>query len=80
MRPMTRLEELRRKKGLTQLQMQMRFGIDQGDYSKIERGLRTPSMPVYIQFALFFDTSVDYLVGLTDDPRPYPRSEQYREP
>ena len=38
-----RLKQLRIESGYTQLQMQMKTGIDQSDYSKIERGTREPS-------------------------------------
>ena len=37
---MTRLRELRKKRGYTQIKMQMLTGIDQSDYSKLERGER----------------------------------------
>lgn len=40
---MDRIKELRKMKGLTQLQMQMLTGIDQSDYSKIESGKRNLS-------------------------------------
>lgn len=72
---MTRMEELRRKKDLSQLQVQMKTGINQSDYSKIERGARIPSVVIYRQLAVLFDTSVDYLIGLTDIPKPYPRAK-----
>ena len=35
---MSRLKDLRKERGLTQIQMQMLTGIDQSDYSKIENG------------------------------------------
>jgi len=36
-------------------------------------GERNIPNEVLVQLALFYDTSVDYLLGLTDDPNPYPR-------
>ena len=60
-------------KGMTQLQIQMKIGIDQSDYSKIERGLRYPTIDQLIALAEIFDTSIDYIVGLTDEKKPYPR-------
>ena len=39
-----RLKQLRIESGYTQLQMQMKTGIDQSDYSKIERGTRELSL------------------------------------
>ena len=37
---MSRLKELRKEKGYTQVKMQLLTGIDQSDYSKIEIGIR----------------------------------------
>ncbi len=74
---MSRIEELRRKKGYTQIKVQMLTGIDQSEYSKIERGVRDPSFWQCIALAIAFNTSMDYIAGLTDNPRPYPRSQSY---
>ena len=41
---MHKLKKIRLEKGLTQLQVQMKTGIDQSNYSKIERGLRYPTV------------------------------------
>lgn len=75
---MNRLKELRIKKGYTQLKIQMLTGIDQGNYSKIEKGERIPSLEQCQRLALLFDTSIDYLVGLTDVKEPYDRSKKYQ--
>lgn len=56
--------------------MQMLTGIDQSDYSKIETGKRNMSFEQCKRLALVLDTSMDYLAGLTDDPKPYPRNEK----
>lgn len=56
--------------------MQFLTGIDQSDYSKIETGKRNMSFEQCKHIALALDTSMDYLVGLTDDPTPYPRGSQ----
>ena len=54
--------------------MQMLTGIDQSDYSKIETGKRGVSFEQCKRLAVVLETSMDYLAGLTDDPRPYPRA------
>ena len=51
----------------------MLTGIEQSDYSKIETGKRYYTFDQCRRIALALGTSMDYLAGLTDDPRPYPR-------
>ena len=70
---MSRLKELRKEKGLTQVQMQMLTGIDQSDYSKIENGKRYYTFEQCKRIALALDTSMDYLADLTDEKEPYER-------
>ena len=72
---MTRLKELRKAKGFTQVKMQMLTGIDQSDYSKLEIGKRNLSFDQCKRLALALGTSMDYLAGLTDEPKPYPRAK-----
>ena len=71
-----RLKELRKARGYTQIKMQMLTGIDQSDYSKLESGRRWFTFEQCRRIALALDTSMDYLAGLTDDPKPYPRNER----
>lgn len=73
---MSRLKELRKARGLTQIAVQMRTGIDQSDYSKIESGKRNLSFEQCKQLALALNTSMDYLAGLTDVKDPYPRNTE----
>ena len=76
---MSKLKELRKKKGFTQIKMQMLTGIDQSNYSKIERGKRYMSFEECKRIALALGTSMDYLADLIDDPNPYPRSEKSQD-
>lgn len=71
---MDRLRKLRKEKGYTQIKMQHLTGINQSDYSKIEKGKRYYTFEQCKRIAMALDTSMEYLAGLTDDPRPYPRS------
>lgn len=73
---MSRLKDLRKERGYSQIKMQMLTGIDQSDYSKIETGRRGMSYEQCKRIALALDTSMDYLAGLTDDPVPYPRASK----
>ena len=71
-----KIRELRKKKGYTQIKVQMLSGIDQSAYSKLELGKRNLSFEQCRQLALALGTSMDYLAGLTDEPKPYPRAKQ----
>ena len=70
---MSRLKELRRERGYTQIKMQHLTGIDQSDYSKIENGKRYYTFEQCRRTALALNTSMDYLAGLTDVKDAYPR-------
>ena len=72
---MNKLKELRLKKGYTQIKMQMLTGIDQSDYSKLESGKRYYTFEQCRKLAIALDTSMDYLAGLTDEKKPYPRKD-----
>lgn len=72
---MTRLRDLRKKRGYTQIKMQMLTGIDQSDYSKLENGKRWYTYEQLKRIAIALDTSMDYLAGLTDEEKPYPRND-----
>ena len=70
-----RLKALRQKRGFTQIKMQMLTGIDQSDYSKIENGKRYYTFEQCRRIAEALSTSMDYLAGLTDEEKPYPRKK-----
>ncbi|MBR3704401.1 MAG: helix-turn-helix transcriptional regulator [Oscillospiraceae bacterium] len=70
---MDRLRQLRKARGYTQVKMQFLTGIDQSDYSKLENGKRYYTFEQLKRIAIALDTSMDYLAGLTDNPKPYPR-------
>lgn len=73
---MSRLRDLRKERGYTQVKMQMMTGIDQSDYSKIESGKRFYTFEQLKRIAVALETSMDYLAGLTDEKAPYPRNEE----
>ena len=74
---MNRLRELRKEKGYTQVKIQMMTGIDQSDYSKLESGKRYFTFEQCRKLAIALGTSMDYLSGLTDEKKPYPRSTTF---
>ena len=69
----SRLRQLREKKGVTQIAMQIATGIDQSELSKMERGDRQPTLEQAIILSRFFETSIDYICEETDEPSRYPR-------
>jgi len=71
-----RIRDLRKAKGYSQVKMQFLTGIDQSDYSKIETGKRNMTFEQCRRIALALETSMDYLSGLTDEPKPYPRTKE----
>ena len=73
---MGRIRDLRKAKGYSQVKMQFLTGIDQSDYSKIETGKRNMTFEQCRRIALALETSMDYLSGLTDEPKPYPRTKE----
>ena len=70
---MSRLKELRKEKGILVAAHRGTSGIDQSDYSKIENGKRYYTFEQCRKIALALETSMDYLAGLTDEKKPYPR-------
>lgn len=71
---MSRLRDLRKERGLSQIKLQMLTGIDQSDYSKLETGKRNYTFEQCRRIANALGTSMDYLAGLTDEKKPYPKS------
>ena len=70
-----RLCDLREDNDLTQKEVAAYLGIDQRTYSNYETEKRSMPMEQYRSLAIFYKTSVDYLVGLTDFNEPYPRTK-----
>jgi len=73
---LNKLKELRKEKGYTQIKMQILTGIDQSDYSKIENGKRWMTFEQCRRIAVALGTSMDYLAGLTNEKKPYPKKQQ----
>lgn len=66
-----RLKQLRRERGFSnQTKFAQALGISQPTVSSYEKGGRDPLPPILIKMAETLNTTVDYLVGRTDDPEP----------
>lgn len=66
-----RIRDMREDADLTQQQVADFLTCDQSLYSKYERGERVIPLEVMVKLAGFYHTSVDYLVGLTNNRKPY---------
>jgi len=64
----TNLKLLRKSKGLTQIAVQMKTGIEQALLSKFESGERIPPTETLIRLADFYNVSIDYILCRTDNP------------
>jgi transcriptional regulator with XRE-family HTH domain len=73
-----RIRYLREDRDLTQLTLAEYLKMSQTGYSKYETGQNDVPIYVLIRLSEFYNTSVDYLIGITDDPTPYPRSKNNR--
>lgn len=71
-----RLRELREDCDQTQAQVAAYLNCRQQTYSRYENGKAQPSLEVMQKLAAYFHTSVDYLMGLTDERAPYVRKNQ----
>ena len=69
-----RLKEIREDKDLKQSEVASALGIKQQQYSEYEIGKRLIPINYLYKLAIFYNTSIDYLVGLTDERKPYPDS------
>ena len=69
-----RIRNLRIDHGLTQREVADYLQVRQNTYSQYEIGVLNYPLEIVIRLAEFYGTSVDYLVGLTDEQAPYRRS------
>ncbi|MGN1073801.1 MAG: helix-turn-helix domain-containing protein [Eubacteriales bacterium] len=65
-----RIRELREDHDKTQTQIAEYLGMKQPQYSRYESGLRDIPTDILIRLAQYYETSTDYILGLTDNPAP----------
>lgn len=63
-----RLLSLRKNKGISQKALASEFGISDAAITMMEKGKRLPSFEILCALADYFNVSIDYLVGRTDNP------------
>ena len=70
---MLRIKDLREDKDMLQKDVAELLNISQTNYSKYELGKINIPINTLKKLAIIFDTSIDYLLGLTNERKPYPR-------
>ena len=70
-----RIRDLREDKDLSQKDMSTILSMSQTGYSKYETGENDIPTAILIALARYHNTSVDYLLGLTNEKKPYPRAK-----
>ncbi len=73
-----RIRNLREDKDMTQTQIAKILCCSQRVYSNYERGEIEMPTRVLIELAKFHETSIDYLLDLTDEKKPYPEKKKKR--
>lgn len=68
-----RLKDLREDSDLTQTELAKYLHIKQNTYSQYENGQRQIPLDVLISLAKYYNTSLDYLVGITCIKSPFPK-------
>ncbi len=66
-----RIRDLREDKDLTQKQIAEFLGMSQTGYSKYETGENDIPTQILIKLADYYDTSTDYILSRTNNPKPY---------
>lgn len=70
-----RIRDLREDRDMTQTELAKLLDMSQTGYSKYETGENDIPTPILCSLARIHNTSVDYLLGLTDVREPYPRTK-----
>ncbi len=68
-----RLRDLREDCDKTQREIAQIIGMSQTGYSQYELGKNDIPTSILKKLALFYNTSIDYILELTDEKKPYPR-------
>jgi transcriptional regulator with XRE-family HTH domain len=68
-----RIRNIREDRDIRQRQVAEYLNVSQNTYSQYENGVISLSAETAVKLAEFYGTSVDYLLGLTDEKKPYKR-------
>ena len=65
------IKALREKTGLSQSGLAKKLGVTRSAVNAWEMGLSVPTAQYLVELSRLFQVSADYLLGLTDNPKPY---------
>ena len=71
----TRLRGLRKLRGETQQELAELLGVKPNQIGEMENGRKASTFSRLAQLCEHYNVSADYLLGLTDEPRPLRRDE-----
>ncbi len=66
-----RLKQLRKEKGLSQVMLAKELGVSGGTVAMWETGKRKPQFEMFDKLCSYFDRSMDYILGASDDDRSF---------
>ena len=72
---LNRLRDIRKDRDLSQKDIAKLLGTSQVQYSRYENGIRSMPIEKLIILAKYYDVSVDYILGLTNERKPYPKAK-----
>ena len=71
-----RIRNIRIDRGLTQEDVAKLLNVKQNTYCQYETGVLNYPLDLVVKLAEYYNVSMDYLVGLTDEQKPYPRKRK----
>ena len=72
---MNRLKDLREDKDMYQKDIAKILGMSQTGYSQYETETNDIPTSILKKLAIYYNTSIDYILGLTNEKKPYPRKK-----
>ncbi len=70
-----RIKDMREDKDIPQKELAKYLGVHQTTYSSYEIGKLSLTADALIKLAAYYKTSIDYLLGITDEKKPYPKAK-----
>lgn len=77
---MNNLKKLREEREIKQIEVADYLGITKASYSQMESNIDKAKAPTLKKIALFFNVSIDYLIGLIDEPVPLKKEKNSTPP